>query len=154
MKNYKNFMLEKKRNENDTSGIVFIYDDKILLVHQHNDVWSYPKGHIEPGETKKETAIRESEEEVGVKLPKNFLKGKKSKKAHTNEHGKNYWYFVHNLTDKEFEKYFNSKYKIPRKKIQAEEITEAKFFSKKKANKIIKDRYRTILKHVKELEYA
>lgn len=40
---------------------------KVLMVHQVEGHWSLPKGHVEAGETEKETAIRETLEETGVK---------------------------------------------------------------------------------------
>ncbi|MCL2037939.1 NUDIX domain-containing protein [Candidatus Saccharibacteria bacterium] len=41
-------------------------DLEILLVADHFDRWTIPKGHIEEGETAQETAIREIGEEAGV----------------------------------------------------------------------------------------
>lgn len=48
---------------------------KVLLVKNHNGrYWSFPKGHVEKGETEEETAIREIKEETGldVEIIKNF----------------------------------------------------------------------------------
>ena len=40
---------------------------KVLLVKNHNGrYWSFPKGHIEKGETEQQTAIREIKEETGL----------------------------------------------------------------------------------------
>jgi 8-oxo-dGTP pyrophosphatase MutT (NUDIX family) len=52
-------------------GIVFRRDGdavSILLVRAKRDptVWVLPKGHIEPGESEAETALRETQEEAGV----------------------------------------------------------------------------------------
>ena len=42
---------------------------EVLLVHRpHYDDWSFPKGKMEPGETWTETAMREVEEETGMKV--------------------------------------------------------------------------------------
>ena len=40
----------------------------ILLVRAKRDptIWIFPKGHIEPGESEDETALRETREEAGV----------------------------------------------------------------------------------------
>ena len=43
---------------NDTGGV--------LLIRHRNGSWVFPKGHIEPGESKVDTAVREVEEEAGV----------------------------------------------------------------------------------------
>lgn len=42
--------------------------DEILLVHRPAyDDWSFPKGKLEPGETEEEAAVREVEEETGLR---------------------------------------------------------------------------------------
>ena len=41
-------------------------DIEILLIQDSKNRWTIPKGHIEPGETAKETAIREIGEETGL----------------------------------------------------------------------------------------
>ncbi len=46
-------------------GVVF-YKDSILLLKKNNGDWVLPKGKIESGETKDETALREVGEEAGV----------------------------------------------------------------------------------------
>ncbi len=39
-----------------------------LIVQHERGHWSFPKGHIELGETAKETALRETREETGLKV--------------------------------------------------------------------------------------
>ena len=39
----------------------------LVTARRRPDVWVYPKGHIEAGETPQETAVREVEEEAGVR---------------------------------------------------------------------------------------
>ena len=64
--------------EKSCGGIIFYktkQNTKILLVKNNNGrYWSFPKGHIEDGETEQETAIREIKEETGldVTIVKNF----------------------------------------------------------------------------------
>lgn len=58
--------------EPTAGGIIFRYtkdkqDIEILLLQDAKGRWTIPKGHIEPGETAKQTAIREIAEEVGLK---------------------------------------------------------------------------------------
>lgn len=55
----------------EVSAGVLVYLDKepeeFLLLHYPSGHWDFPKGHIEEGETDKETALRELEEETGIK---------------------------------------------------------------------------------------
>ena len=48
------------------AGGVVQFDGKILVISKYNK-YDLPKGHVEHGETDKETALREVEEETGVK---------------------------------------------------------------------------------------
>lgn len=58
--------------EPTSGGMVFRRNPKtkeieILLIQDAKDRWTIPKGHIEEGETAKETAEREIKEETGLK---------------------------------------------------------------------------------------
>ncbi len=51
---------ENRKEENKT---------KFLLIRNKRSAhWGFPKGHIEPGETQEETAIREVKEETGISI--------------------------------------------------------------------------------------
>lgn len=60
-----------------SAGLAIIYNNKILLAKPANARWwkSYgiPKGHVEEGELTIDAAIRETEEEIGVKVPKRLI---------------------------------------------------------------------------------
>jgi 8-oxo-dGTP pyrophosphatase MutT (NUDIX family) len=50
------------------AGGVVIHDGQVVLVHRpHHDDWSLPKGKLEAGETWLEAAVREVEEECGLR---------------------------------------------------------------------------------------
>jgi len=55
-----------------SSGLIIIWNKKVLLVHPTKSAWtktySIPKGGIEEGEKSIEAAIRETREETGVKI--------------------------------------------------------------------------------------
>jgi diadenosine hexaphosphate hydrolase (ATP-forming) len=56
--------------EPTAGGVVFRRDKdgnvEILLIQDHKDRWTIPKGHIEEGETAQDTALREIGEEAGL----------------------------------------------------------------------------------------
>lgn len=56
--------------EKSCGGIVyrkFHGNTEILLIkHIKSGYWSFPKGHVEPGETEEQTAIREIKEETDI----------------------------------------------------------------------------------------
>lgn len=58
--------------ESSCGAVIFREDNgekKFLLIRNKRSAhWGFPKGHIEPGETKEETAIREVLEETGVHI--------------------------------------------------------------------------------------
>jgi ADP-ribose pyrophosphatase YjhB (NUDIX family) len=47
-------------------GIVLNPLNEVVVVSQHGDSWSLPKGHVDPGETPREAAEREITEETGI----------------------------------------------------------------------------------------
>jgi len=67
----KNQLSKKFVREPTSGGIVFRMNEteddiEILLIQDSKDRWTIPKGHIEPGENAKQTAIREIGEEAGL----------------------------------------------------------------------------------------
>jgi 8-oxo-dGTP diphosphatase len=65
------------RREFSAGGVV-VKDGKLLMIKvktlSGKFVWTFPKGHIEEGETKEIAAIREVEEETGIKAKiKDFI---------------------------------------------------------------------------------
>lgn len=48
-------------------GVVRNAQGDVLLLKHKSGSWVFPKGHIDPGETPLEAALREVEEEAGVK---------------------------------------------------------------------------------------
>ncbi len=55
------------RKTESAGGVVVNADGKVLVVNQHGDSWSLPKGHIEHGEDAMNAAMREISEERGIK---------------------------------------------------------------------------------------
>lgn len=55
-----------KQHSYSAGGIVIGTNNLVIVVNQHGNSWSLPKGHIDPGESAKEAAAREIYEESGV----------------------------------------------------------------------------------------
>lgn len=60
-----------RRDEiNSCGAVVFAQggDELFVLMVRHSPGWSFPKGHMEPGETEEQTAVRETFEETGISI--------------------------------------------------------------------------------------
>ena len=73
--------------EFSAGGIVFNNQGQVLITqHSSNKHWSFPKGHIEKGQTSKEAALREVREEGGIEA-KILEKVGENKYVYTNKEG-------------------------------------------------------------------
>ena len=129
----------------ESAGLVIIYDNKILLEHPTGQTWwgtySIPKGEIEPNENHLEAAIRETEEELGIKIDKGLIDPFSEKFIdYVNKSGEVYkrvYYFV--LYVKNFPEKFN---------LQLEEVDWAGFIGKEEAKKRMYFRFIHLLKYL------
>jgi diadenosine hexaphosphate hydrolase (ATP-forming) len=48
-------------------GVLFNPQGQVLLIRDRQGFWCFPKGHLEPGESLEQAALREVEEETGVR---------------------------------------------------------------------------------------
>lgn len=53
------------KTETSAGGIV-VKNNRVLLLRDMNDSWTFPKGVVEKGETYRDAALREIQEEVGL----------------------------------------------------------------------------------------
>ena len=70
-------------HEKSCGAVVFTRVDgqpRYLLVSNLEGIWGFPKGHVEPGETETETALREIREETGLTVM--LLPGFRAEDAH------------------------------------------------------------------------
>ncbi len=62
--------MQEIRQEHSAGGLI-LEDGRVLLIRMRNlegrEVWTFPKGHLDPGETPEQAALREVLEETGWK---------------------------------------------------------------------------------------
>jgi 8-oxo-dGTP pyrophosphatase MutT (NUDIX family) len=129
-----------------SAGIVVIQNNQILLGHPTGSQWfgtySIPKGEVEPNETTLEAALRETEEEMGIKINIDDVVedgiieykdefGIKYKEVH--------WFLAYPI----------NKVVVNHNNLQKEEIDWAGFMSKEEAEKRIFGRFKPLLKYLK-----
>jgi 8-oxo-dGTP pyrophosphatase MutT (NUDIX family) len=52
-----------------SAGAIVVRDGRVLVIHRtKHDDWGFPKGKLEPGEDEAAAAMREVEEEVGLRI--------------------------------------------------------------------------------------
>ena len=132
----------------ESAGLVIIYDNKILLGHPKGQSWygsySIPKGHIEKGEDHLTAAIRETQEELGIKIGSDQIdaneKGYINYKDENGEIYKRVYYFVVEPLES---------FEIDENKLQKEEIDWAGFLTKEEAQKRIFWRFKPLLQYLK-----
>jgi len=63
-------------SEKSCGAVIFTHspEKRYLLLHYEGGHWDFVKGHVESGETEKETVLRETREEVGI-TDLSFLEG-------------------------------------------------------------------------------
>ena len=54
--------------EKSCGAVIFNNEDKVLIVKHNAGHWDFPKGHMEAGETEKQTALREVKEETKIDI--------------------------------------------------------------------------------------
>lgn len=155
-----NLILTNYLNEGDKhilvelAGIVFLYQGNILLCYPKNksleQQWSIPKGRVDKGEKRIEAAIRETYEEIGIKVKKSQL-GDENKIVFAAKKNEvkvlSYWiYRVENLADIGLKDLI-----IPSALLKKGEMKEAKFFPFEEAEVFMKQSYTDILRKIKNI---
>lgn len=133
-----------------SAGILFVYEDKVLLTHPtkgRKDMWGIPKGKLETNEDIAEAASREVMEEVGININVKELKNRDFKeiiyKDRKNKVYKKIYYYIYKI--KKLSDINLSSETIPKSQLSLREINKASFFDKDEAYKIIFWRQKDVL---------
>lgn len=133
-----------------SAGLVIIYRGKILLGHtagrKNNTGWGIPKGGIEKGESNLDAAIRETYEELGIKVNRKLVDKRERTFVVTSRkynYNKVVYYYVVNIDD--LSQIGLKSEIISKGKLQLEEIDDARFFTRGEAEDVIMQSQKTIL---------
>jgi 8-oxo-dGTP pyrophosphatase MutT (NUDIX family) len=117
-----------------SAGLAIIYNNMILLAktagRPGKKSWGIPKGGIEEGEDKIDAAIRETYEEIGIKVDRGMVNPvAREFFVNTKKWGyvKYITYFVVEIDD--LSQISLKDLEVPRKQLDTEEISKAKFMS-------------------------
>jgi 8-oxo-dGTP pyrophosphatase MutT (NUDIX family) len=123
-----------------SAGLAIVYNGMILLGHTTGRGWygSYgiPKGGIESGEDNLSAAIRETFEEIGVKVPRKLIDHTEHTFVVTSknkDYNKTVYYYIVKIDD--LSQLGLKDIKIPKSKLQVEEIDWAGFLTYNEAIK-------------------
>ena len=131
-----------------SAGLVIIQQNRILLAHPTNAPWygtyTIPKGKIEAHENPIEAAIRETQEEVGVKISVDDIKDKKKPYIieYKNQIGNVYKILYYYVAEPKIE------IVIDKNKLQQREVNWAGFCDKDEALSRIFWRFEEMLKFI------
>jgi len=132
-----------------TSGILFIYKNKILLVHSNKNGWNnltYPKGKVKKYESIKDAAIREVKEEINLVVHQSLLT---SKNLYVSEYNNRIdYYYLINLNEKMFKLFFNNNLNILHHNLK-NEVDWGKFIDKQHIVQLLNNRFLFIKNHIR-----
>ena len=124
----------------ESAGLAIVYDGKVLLAHTTSRGWvgSYgiPKGGIEKSESKIEAAVRETQEEVGIKVPRKLIDKTEYTFVVTTrkyKYTKIVYYYIVQIND--LDEIGLKDLRVPKGQLQSEEVDWAGFIDYKEAMK-------------------
>lgn len=125
-----------------SAGLAIIYDNKILLGHttgrKSDTGYGIPKGGIEDGESNIDAAIRETYEELGLKIKRSLIDTTEYTFTVTSrkyKYNKVVYYFVVKINS--LSQIGLKDLKIPKNKLQIKEIDHAAFFDYETAKNVV-----------------
>ena len=150
----KESLITEKKGLELSAGLVIIQKGTILLGHPTGQKWygsySFPKGHVEPGENLLDAAIRETQEEIGLSIdPSDVILPDEGQEPYSidyldknNQLYKRVYYYVVKPSE-----IIHQNAIIPDK----DEIDWAGFLTKEKAEVRIFWRLKPVLKHIEDV---
>jgi 8-oxo-dGTP pyrophosphatase MutT (NUDIX family) len=150
IKLFDDFVNESFLEERFSAGLCIVYNSKVLLAHttgrNFKSGYGIPKGGIEAGENQIDAAIRETFEEIGVKVPKKLIDSTAYTFAVTSnkyKHNKVVYYYIVKINSLD-QIGLNSEV-IPKSKLQLEEINDARFIDRDTALKVTMQSQLTVI---------
>jgi ADP-ribose pyrophosphatase YjhB (NUDIX family) len=131
-----------------SAGLLIVQQNRILLAHPTNAPWygtyTIPKGKVEEGESLLDAAIRETKEEIGIKIEVKDVKNKKKPNIieYTNEKGKVYKILYYFIVEPKIEIVINQN------KLEKKEVDWAGFVDKDEALSRIFWRFEEMIKNI------
>ena len=117
-----------------SAGLAILYKGQILLGRtagrKGQRSWGIPKGGIESGESHLQAAIRETEEELGIKVNKNLISQSEYTFTLTSrkyKYNKVVYYYIVDVKD--LKQLGLSELEVPKSQLDTKEISEARFFN-------------------------
>jgi len=131
-----------------SAGLLIVQQNRILLAHPTNAPWygtyTIPKGKVEEGESLLDAAIRETKEEIGIKIEVKDVKNKKKPNIieYTNEKGKVYKILYYFIVEPKIEIVINQN------KLEKKEVDWAGFVDRDEALSRIFWRFEEMIKNI------
>lgn len=123
--------MSKNKKQLKSAGLLIIYNNKFLLAHQRgrkkDEGYGIPKGLIDKKETILEAAIRETNEELGLTIPKELIDTSKLFKFEVNTYKYNKTVYYYNVLINNLKQIGLNTEIIPVSNLQIDEIDEARF---------------------------
>ena len=125
-----------------SAGIAIIWQGKVLLAHTSGRNWKtgygIPKGHVERGETYIDAAIRETYEEVGIKIDRKMIDTTENTFFVNTRRKKNpktvYW-FTAKIDG--LDQIGLKEHRVPKSQLQLKEVDWAGFMTYNEARKVV-----------------
>jgi len=142
VKLFEQFVKEELLDTRYSAGLAIVYDGKVLLGQakgrKEGTGYGIPKGGIESGESNLEAAIRETREEFGIKVSRSLIDSAEYTFVLTSrkyKYNKVVYYYIVKIDD--LSQIGLKDIEVPKKQLQKEEISQARFMDRNEAATVI-----------------